>query len=169
MALIALFFAASYPYTKRFLALPQAYLGIAFGFGIPMAFAAVQNRIPLVVWMMMAANIGWTVAYDTEYAMADREDDLKIGIRTSAITFGAYEVGAVMICYTLFLAIYAALGVALHFLWPFWLGWIGTLACAIYCIMLIRARDAQRCLSAFRQNSWLGAILFVGIAAQFLA
>src|SRR5260364_26127 len=164
----ALFLAVSYPYTKRFFALPQAYLGIAFGFGIPMAFAAVQNQVPLVAWAMLAANMYWTMAYDTEYAIADREDDLNIGIRTSAMTFGADDVRAVMISYALFLTIYAVFGIALHFLWPFWLGWIGAGACAIYHCTLIRARDARRCLAAFRHNSWLGAILFGGIAAQFL-
>ncbi|WP_042688195.1 4-hydroxybenzoate octaprenyltransferase [Candidatus Glomeribacter gigasporarum] len=168
LSFAALFLAVSYPYTKRFFALPQAYLGIAFGFGIPMAFAAVQNQVPLVAWAMLAANMYWTMAYDTEYAIADREDDLNIGIRTSAMTFGADDVRAVMISYALFLTIYAVFGIALHFLWPFWLGWIGAGACAIYHCTLIRARDARRCLAAFRHNSWLGAILFGGIAAQFL-
>lgn len=163
----ALFLAASYPYTKRFLVLPQAYLGIAFGFGIPMAFAAIQNQVPLLAWIMLVANLCWTMAYDTEYAMADREDDLKIGIRTSAITFGAYDVCAVMICYGLFLAIYAVLGVARAFSWPFWLGWAGAGVCIVYHFILIRTRCPQRCLAAFRHNNKLGAVLFVGIAAHY--
>jgi 4-hydroxybenzoate polyprenyltransferase len=97
----AVFLAGSYPFTKRFLAIPQAYLGIAFGFGIPMAFAALQGEVPLVAWVMLLANVFWAVAYDTEYAMVDRPDDLKIGIKTSAITFGRFDVAAVMACYGL--------------------------------------------------------------------
>ena len=91
--------AGTYPFTKRFFAIPQAYLGIAFGFGIPMAFAAVQDHVPMLAWVMLLANVFWSVAYDTEYAMVDRDDDIKIGIRTSALTFGRYDVLAIMLCY----------------------------------------------------------------------
>jgi 4-hydroxybenzoate polyprenyltransferase len=106
LAGVAAFLAASYPFTKRFLAIPQAYLGVAFGFGIPMAYAAIQQTVPVSAWLMLLANIFWAVAYDTEYAMVDREDDVKIGIRTSAITFGRYDIAAIMLCY--FSAISAA-------------------------------------------------------------
>jgi 4-hydroxybenzoate polyprenyltransferase len=99
LSVSALFLAATYPLTKRFFAMPQAYLGIAFGFGIPMAFAAVNNQVPQVAWVLLLANVFWAIAYDTEYAMVDREDDLKIGIKSSAITFGRYDVLAVMLCY----------------------------------------------------------------------
>jgi len=99
LSVVALFVAGSYPFMKRFFAIPQAYLGIAFGFGIPMAFAAIQDRVPMLAWIMLLANVFWAVAYDTEYAMVDRDDDLKIGIRTSAITFGRFDVAAVMLCY----------------------------------------------------------------------
>ena len=99
LSVFALFVAGSYPFTKRFFAIPQAYLGIAFGFGIPMAFAAVQDHVPLLAWIMLAANVFWSVAYDTEYAMVDRDDDIKIGIRTSALTFGRFDVAAIMLCY----------------------------------------------------------------------
>ena len=99
LALVAVFLAGSYPFTKRFFAIPQAYLGVAFGFGIPMAFAAIQDTVPPLAWWLLLANIFWAIAYDTEYAMVDREDDLRIGIKTSAITFGRFDVVAVMLCY----------------------------------------------------------------------
>ncbi|MFN3397167.1 MAG: 4-hydroxybenzoate octaprenyltransferase, partial [Sulfurimicrobium sp.] len=110
LSFAALFLAASYPFTKRFFAIPQAILGIAFGFGIPMSFAAQTGQVPAMAWLMLLANIFWAIAYDTEYAMVDREDDLKIGIKTSAITFGQYDVLAVLVCYGLTLAILAAIG-----------------------------------------------------------
>ena len=106
----ALFLAASYPLTKRFFAVPQAYLGIAFGFGIPMAFAAELDHVPLIAWVLLLANIFWTIAYDTEYAMVDREDDLKIGIKTSAITFGKNDVLIVMACYLAAISVLVAVG-----------------------------------------------------------
>src|SRR5450830_1902000 len=99
LSVAALVVAGSYPYFKRFFAIPQAYLGIAFGFGIPMGFAAIQGPVPLAAWLMLVANIFWAVAYDTEYAMVDRDDDLKLGMKTSAITFGRFDVLAVMLCY----------------------------------------------------------------------
>src|SRR5471032_1596397 len=122
LSVAALFVAGSYPFTKRFFAIPQAYLGIAFGFGIPMSFAAIQGQVPAVAWVMLLANVFWSVAYDTEYAMVDREDDLKIGIRTSALTFGRYDVIAIMLCYAATLLIYVGIGVRLGFGLPFWAG-----------------------------------------------
>ena len=113
LSFIALFLAASYPFTKRFFALPQAYLGIAFGFGIPMAFTAVQESTPQVAWLMLLANICWSLAYDTEYAMVDRPHDLKIGIRSSAITFGRFDVLMVMFFYMVMLGLMAYVGVLL--------------------------------------------------------
>lgn len=115
LSFVALFVAASYPLTKRFFAIPQAYLGIAFGFGIPMAFAALLNMLPWLAWWLLVANIFWAVAYDTEYAMVDRDDDLRIGIRTSAITFGNYDVAAVMASYAAMMAILTGIGVKLGF------------------------------------------------------
>ncbi|MBV8665363.1 MAG: 4-hydroxybenzoate octaprenyltransferase [Burkholderiaceae bacterium] len=168
LSVIAVIIAASYPYFKRFFAIPQAYLGIAFGFGIPMAFAAVQNTVPAGAWILLAANILWAVAYDTEYAMVDRDDDLKIGIKTSAITFGRFDVGAVMLCY------------ALSGLITLWVGWqfglhtwfVGGLllaaSCALYHYTLIRERERMPCLAAFRHNNWLGASVFAGIAANYV-
>jgi 4-hydroxybenzoate polyprenyltransferase len=167
LSLAALFVAGSYPFMKRFFALPQAYLGIAFGFGIPMGFAAVQNHVPPLAWLMLVANVFWSVAYDTEYAMVDRDDDIKIGIRTSALTFGRFDVLAVMLCYAAMLGLYAWIGVALGWSLPFWAGWLGAVGCAVYHYMLIRARERMSCFAAFLHNNWLGGVLFAGIAAHY--
>ncbi len=167
LAVVALFLAASYPFTKRFLAIPQAYLGVAFGFGIPMAFAALQFTVPPLAWALLAANIFWAIAYDTEYAMVDRDDDLKIGIKTSAITFGRYDVAAVLACYGATLMILAAVG------WRVGLGWIyyaGLLAAAglmAYHYTLIRDRSRDKCFKAFLHNNWVGGVIFAGIAADY--
>jgi 4-hydroxybenzoate polyprenyltransferase len=169
LSFVALFVAGSYPFMKRFFAIPQAYLGIAFGFGIPMAFAAVQDRVPLLAWVMLAANVFWAVAYDTEYAMVDRDDDLKIGIRTSAITFGRFDVAAVMLCYAATFAIYAWVGATRGFGWLYWLGWAAAIGCALYHYTLIRKRERMPCFAAFRHNNWLGGALFAGIAAHYAA
>jgi 4-hydroxybenzoate polyprenyltransferase len=167
LSVVALFVAGTYPFMKRFFAIPQAYLGIAFGFGIPMAFAAVQAHVPIIAWIMLAANVFWSVAYDTEYAMVDRDDDLKIGIRTSAITFGRFDVAAVMLCYAATFAIYAWLGAVLGFGWAYWLGWGVAIGCAVYHYTLIRDRERMPCMAAFRHNNWLGGALFAGIAAHY--
>jgi 4-hydroxybenzoate polyprenyltransferase len=168
LSVVALFVAGTYPFMKRFFAIPQAYLGIAFGFGIPMAFAAVQDHVPLIAWVMLVANIFWAIAYDTEYAMVDRDDDIKIGIRTSALTFGRFDVAAVMLCYALTLGIYVGIGVTLGFGLLYWLGWAVALGCAIYHYTLIRDRERMPCFAAFRHNNWLGGALFAGIAAHYL-
>ncbi|MEJ8795429.1 4-hydroxybenzoate octaprenyltransferase [Trinickia caryophylli] len=168
LSVVALFVAGSYPFTKRFFAIPQAYLGIAFGFGIPMAFAAVQNHVPAIAWAMLAANVFWSVAYDTEYAMVDRDDDIKIGIRTSALTFGRFDIAAIMLCYAATLGIYGVLGAQRGFGWPYWLGLAGAAGCAIYHYTLIRNRERMACFAAFNHNNWLGGVLFAGIAAHYL-
>jgi 4-hydroxybenzoate polyprenyltransferase len=167
LSVAALFIAGSYPFTKRFLAIPQAYLGIAFGFGIPMAFAAVQDHVPPLAWVMLLANVFWSVAYDTEYAMVDRDDDAKIGIRTSALTFGHFDVAAIMLCYAATLGIYAWIGVTFGFGVPYWLGWLAAAGCAVYHYTLIRGRERMSCFAAFRHNNWLGGALFAGIAAHY--
>ncbi|KXU90623.1 4-hydroxybenzoate octaprenyltransferase [Caballeronia megalochromosomata] len=167
LSVFALFVAGTYPFTKRFFAIPQAYLGIAFGFGIPMAFAAVQNHVPMLAWIMLAANVFWSVAYDTEYAMVDRDDDIKIGIRTSALTFGRYDVFAVMLCYAVTLAIYVGIGIALGYGWLYWLGWLAAAGCAVYHYGLIRNRERMACFAAFKHNNWLGGMLFAGIALHY--
>jgi 4-hydroxybenzoate polyprenyltransferase len=163
LSVLAVLVAGSYPYFKRFFALPQAYLGIAFGFGIPMAYAAVLDTVPVEAWVLLAANVCWALAYDTEYAMVDRDDDLRIGIRTSAITFGRFDVLAVMIFYALHLLLIGAVGTAYGLGPAFYGGLIMAAAIAGYHYLLIRDRDRLRCFAAFRHNNWLGAAVFAGI------
>ncbi|MES2299872.1 MAG: 4-hydroxybenzoate octaprenyltransferase [Pseudomonadota bacterium] len=167
LSVAAVLIAASYPYFKRFFAIPQAYLGIAFGFGIPMAFAAVQGRVPALAWVLLLANVFWAIAYDTEYAMVDRDDDLKLGIRTSAITFGRFDVAAVMLCYGVALALILACGWEMGLRAWFAAGIAAAAACALYHYRLIRARDRMACFAAFRHNNWLGAAFFVGAACDY--
>jgi 4-hydroxybenzoate polyprenyltransferase len=167
LAVVAAVVAGTYPFFKRFFAIPQAYLGIAFGFGIPMAFAAVQDQVPLVAWVMLLANVFWAVAYDTAYAMVDRDDDLLIGIKTSAITFGRFDVAAIMLCYAAFLALMGWAGVMLSLGWPYWAGLAAAVVCAGYHYTLIRDRDRMRCFAAFRHNNWLGACVFAGTALAY--
>jgi 4-hydroxybenzoate polyprenyltransferase len=163
LSVLAVLIAASYPYFKRFFALPQAYLGIAFGFGIPMAYAAVLNAVPTEAWVLLLANVFWALAYDTEYAMVDRDDDLRIGIRTSAITFGRFDVLAVMLCYAISLGLITAVGV-LHGLGKgFFICMLVAAGIAVYHWTLIRERDRMRCFAAFRHNNWLGAAVFAGV------
>jgi 4-hydroxybenzoate polyprenyltransferase len=163
LSVLAVIVAGTYPYFKRFFALPQAYLGIAFGFGIPMAYAAVQGVVPLEAWVLLIANVFWALAYDTEYAMVDRDDDLLIGIRTSAITFGRFDVLAVMLCYGIHLLLVAMVGASYHLGALFYLGLAIAAAIAAYHYLLIRERDRLRCFAAFRHNNWLGAAVFIGI------
>jgi 4-hydroxybenzoate polyprenyltransferase len=166
LACVALFLAVSYPFTKRFFAIPQAYLGIAFGFGIPMAFAAVQEALPPIAWLLLAANIVWAVAYDTEYAMVDRDDDLRIGIKTSAITFGRFDVAAVMLCYALTLALLALAGRQLGYGVFYYAGLAAAAAIAGYHYTLIRGRERMACFKAFLHNNWFGAAVFAGIVGE---
>ena len=168
MSVPALFLAASYPFTKRFLAIPQAYLGIAFGFGIPMAYAAHLGDVPPEAWWLLLANVFWAVAYDTEYAMVDREDDLKIGIKTSAITFGRYDVAAVMGCYGATLALIGWIGWRLHLGLPFYGGLLVAAGIMGVHYTWIRGRDRMACFKAFLHNNYVGAAIFAGIALDFL-
>ncbi|SRR6266581_2605788 len=164
---IALFVAASYPFTKRFFAVPQAYLGIAFGFGIPMAYAAQLRALPADAWALLAANVLWAIAYDTEYAMVDRDDDLRIGIKTSAITFGRFDVAAVMACYAAMLAILAGVGAYMRLGWMYYAGLGAAAAIAAYHYTLIRSRSRAGCFKAFLHNNWLGAAICAGLAADY--
>ena len=168
LSFVALFLAATYPLTKRFFAIPQAYLGIAFGFGIPMAYAAHLDAIPRVAWYLLLANVFWAIAYDTEYAMFDREDDLKIGIKTSAITFGRFDIAAVMLCYALTLGLLVWVGSVLHLGRYYHIGLGVAGALAVYHFLLIRQRDPARCFKAFMHNNWLGASIFAGIVLDYL-
>ena len=164
----ALAITLAYPFAKRYVSMPQAVLGVAFSFGIPMAFAAVQSRVPLLAWVLLAGNLFWVIAYDTEYAMVDRDDDLALGIKTSAITLGRFDVAAVMLCYVIYLSIWALapvvpaqsaiylIAIALAAAQSLWHGW------------LIRTRERMACFKAFRLNHWLGFTVFVGIAGSRL-
>lgn len=156
-----------YPYAKRYVAMPQAVLGVAFSFGIPMAFAAVQSRVPLLAWVLLLGNLFWVLAYDTEYAMVDRDDDLKIGMKTSAITLGRFDVLAIMGFYTIYLLIWALalmhaaqsaiylIAMGLAFAQALWHGW------------LIKSRARDDCFKAFRLNHWLGMTVFAGLALSY--
>jgi len=167
LAVVGVMVASSYPLFKRFFPLPQAYLAIAFSFGIPMAFAAVLGRVTPVGWWLFAANLFWVVAYDTEYAMVDRDDDIRIGVRSSAILFGRADVAAVMACYGVFLSLLMVIGTWLKLGWPFFLGWAAALACAVYHYALIRGRDRDACFRAFRHNQWVGFSIFAGVAGAY--
>ena len=165
---VALVLAASYPFTKRFFAMPQAVLGVAFGFGIPMSYAALQSHIPVEAWILLAANVCWALAYDTEYALVDYHDDLKIGIKTSAITFARHVLLAIALSYATMLALLAWVGWRLHLGWPFYAGLIGAAVLASYHVWLIRAREPAACFRAFLHNTWIGAVIFAGIVIDFL-
>lgn len=168
LSIPAAFLAASYPFTKRFLAIPQAYLGIAFGFGIPMAFAAQLNEVPGMAWLLMLANIFWCIAYDTEYAMVDRDDDIHLGIHSSALLFGRHDVLAVMACYAAALLILAATGRALHMGTAYYAGLLVAAGIAVYHYTLIRHRQRETCFKAFLHNNWFGAAVFGGILLDYL-
>jgi 4-hydroxybenzoate polyprenyltransferase len=159
--------AVAYPYAKRFVAMPQAVLGVAFSFGIPMAFAAVTGKVPSIAWALLLGNLFWVLAYDTEYAMVDRDDDLKIGMKTSAITLGQWDVAAVMFFYVAFVSVWGVVldapnkplllaglaAAALQAAWHFW---------------LIKDRSRDGCFKAFRLNHWVGFAAFVGVALSYL-
>jgi 4-hydroxybenzoate polyprenyltransferase len=167
LSVVAAFLAASYPFTKRFFAMPQAYLGIAFGFGIPMAFAAITNDVPAIAWWLLAANACWTIAYDTEYAMVDRDDDVKIGINTTALLFGRFDVAAVMLFYAAFFGLMIVIGRTVALGVAYWLGVAIAALIALYHFTLIRERNREQCFKAFLHNNWLGAAVFAGIAVDF--
>lgn len=156
-----------YPFAKRFVSIPQAVLGIAFSFGIPMAFAAVQSTVPWFAWLLLAGNLFWVLAYDTEYAMVDRDDDLKIGMKTSAITFGRFDVAAVMLSYAIFLAVWIWAGSSRSLGALFYAGIAAAVAQAFWHWRLIRERTREGCFKAFRENHWLGFAVFVGIVAGY--
>jgi 4-hydroxybenzoate polyprenyltransferase len=168
LSIAAVAIAATYPLAKRFFPIPQIYLGIAFSFGIPMAFAAVQGTVPLIGWLLFIANNFWVVAYDTEYAMVDRDDDRKLGIRSSAIFFGRADVAIIMACYGAHLSLLLLLGNAIGAHWPFYSGCGLALGCALYHYALIRGRTREGCFRAFRHNSWLGFAVFGGTAVDYL-
>jgi 4-hydroxybenzoate polyprenyltransferase len=152
-----------YPFTKRFFSMPQAVLGVAFSFGIPMAFAAVLGAVPPLAWALLLGNLFWVLAYDTEYAMVDRDDDLKIGIRTSAITLGRFDVAGVMLFYALYLGVWAAVGTQLKLGPGYFAGIAVGAGLAAWHFTLIRGRSREGCFKAFRLNHWLGFAVFAGV------
>ncbi|MDP2370277.1 4-hydroxybenzoate octaprenyltransferase [Rhodoferax sp.] len=163
----ALAVAVVYPYAKRFFAMPQAVLGVAFSFGIPMAFAAVQSQVPPLAWLLLVGNLFWVLAYDTEYAMVDRDDDLRIGMKTSAITLGRFDVAAIMGFYALHLGLWAWALAARELGAAFALGLALAAAQALWHGTLIRHRQRDGCFKAFRLNHWLGFCVFAGIALSY--
>ncbi|MDD2913818.1 MAG: 4-hydroxybenzoate octaprenyltransferase [Gallionella sp.] len=165
----AVLLAASYPFTKRFFAIPQAYLGIAFGFGIPMAFAAQLGSVPPVAWLLVLANVFWAIAYDTEYAMVDRDDDIRLGIHSSALFFGKYDVSAVMGCYAITLALLAWAGQIANLSWMYYAGLAVAAGIALYHYTLIKNKSREACFAAFLHNNWFGAAVFAGIALDYWA
>jgi 4-hydroxybenzoate polyprenyltransferase len=165
LSFVALAVAVAYPFTKRVFVLPQAVLGIAFGFGIPMAYAAIQERLPLECWLLLAANVFYSFAYDTEYAMVDRDDDAKIGIGTSALALGRWDVAAVMASYAAMLLLLVAVGVRRGLGWPYHAGLAAAGLMMLYHWTLIRDRSREGCFKAFLHNNWVGAAIFAGIVA----
>ena len=163
LSFLALALAIIYPFTKRFFAIPQAVLGIAFGFGIPMGYAAVLGFIPLEAWILFIGNIFWAIAYDTAYAMVDRDDDVRLGLRTSAITFGRFDVLAIAVSYGILFLSQAWVAQLANLSNYFWVGWCLALACAVYHLKLVATRQRDNCFKAFRHNNWLGGFLFLGI------
>ena len=167
LSLVALFLAATYPLTKRFLVIPQAYLGIAFGISIPMAFAALQNQIPAIAWWLMLANIFWAIAYDTEYAMVDRNDDIKIGIQSSALLFGRYDVFAIISCYIGMLGIFIGIGQVKQFSVYFYIGIAIVAVMVIWQYQMIKNRSETNCFKAFLSNNWIGFILLISLVVEY--
>jgi 4-hydroxybenzoate polyprenyltransferase len=166
-----------YPYAKRVVSMPQAVLGLAFSFGMPMAFsaalggtdwslAAIQAAVPRSAWVLLLANLFWVLAYDTEYAMVDRDDDIKIGIKTSALTLGRFDVIGVMAFYTLHLALWAAVGLHLGLGKFFLAGLLVAAAQVLRHYRLIKDRSREGCFQAFRENHWLGFAVFAGTVAD---
>jgi len=156
-----------YPYAKRYVSMPQAVLGIAFSFGIPMAFAAVQSQVPLLAWVLLVGNLFWVLAYDTEYAMVDRDDDLRIGMKTSAITLGRWDVAAVLSFYLVQLAIWSWAIQPQPRAWAWWLGVAVVLAQVVWHATLIKDRTREGCFKAFRANHWVGFTLFAAVVVGF--
>ena len=157
-----------YPFLKRFFSFPQAGLGIAFSFGIPMAFAAQLGALPPLTWVLMAATFFWIIAYDTEYAMVDREDDIRIGVHSSAILFGRYDVLAVMLSHALFLGIMTYIGAWLGLGLLYFTGLAFAVVLAIVQFGLIRDRDREKCFQAFRSNGWMGGVIFAALALDMV-
>jgi 4-hydroxybenzoate polyprenyltransferase len=168
MSFVGVFLAASYPYLKRYTHLPQVYLGMSFGWGIPMAFAAVQGTVPAVAWVLYAANILWSTAYDTWYAMVDREDDLRAGAKSTAILFGRFDLVIQGVLYALVFLALALVGWRAELGLYFWIGLAVAAVLVVYEFVLVRHRDREACFRAFLHNHWVGLAVFAGIALDYL-
>ena len=167
LSVVGLFLAASYPYLKRYTYLPQVYLGLAFGWGIPMAFAAVQGTVPLVAWVLYCANLLWATAYDTWYAMVDRDDDLRAGAKSTAILFGDLDLAAQGVLYTLTFAGLWMVGRQAQLGLYYWVA-LGVAALLVaYQFGIARHREREACFRAFLHNNWIGAVVFAGIAVHY--
>ncbi len=164
LSVVALVAAASYPYSKRFFPLPQAWLGIAFGMSILMAFTAYRNNLPPIAWWLFVANIFWAIAYDTEYAMVDRDDDMRLNVKSSALLFGVFDVAAVMACHVLFIAIMAGIGLWTKLGVAYYVGLALACGMILHQYQLIKTRNRDKCFAAFQNNNWVGMAIFAGLA-----
>jgi len=164
---VALVIAMIYPYTKRFFSMPQAVLGVAFSFGIPMAFSAVQGSVPALAWGLLLVNLLWVLAYDTIYAMVDRDDDLKIGIQTSAITFARFDVLIISLCYLFYIGFMAVVGIWYAYNAIYYVALAVATVLALWFIVLIHERKREDCFKAFRLNHWFGFVVFAGVVLNF--
>lgn len=168
LSVVALLLASIYPFMKRYTHLPQVVLGAAFSWSIPMAFMATQGQLPLLCWLLYLANLLWTVGYDTYYAMVDRNDDVKIGVKSTAILFGRFDLIAIALLMSSFMLIMAYLVIELSLRWPFWAGWMVAAALLIRQLWLCRMRDRTACFRGFLNNNYVGLMLFIGIAGHYL-
>lgn len=168
LALVGAALASTYPFFKRFTHLPQVVLGLAFGWGIPMAFAAETGAVPAIAWWLLAVNTLWSVIYDTEYAMVDRDDDLAVGIKSTAILFGRRDVPVIAALMATMLALLVAAGWRVGLTWPWYLGVLAAAALFGWQLYLIRNRERDACFRAFLNNNWIGLILFLGLLAHYL-
>ena len=161
--------ALTYPFFKRLTHLPQLVLGVAFGWGIPMAFAAETSQVPPAAWWLLAINIVWAVIYDTQYAMVDRDDDLAIGVKSTAILFGRHDLNVLRLLMLIMILMLTWLGTSLEFTWPWFVGVGAAGALFVHQQIITRHRDRQACFRAFLNNNWVGLALFAGLAGHFLA
>ncbi|MBO9490006.1 4-hydroxybenzoate octaprenyltransferase [Endozoicomonas sp. G2_1] len=168
LSVVALLLAASYPFMKRYTHLPQVVLGAAFSWGMIMAFAELDGQVPMVAWLLFSANLLWTVAYDTMYAMVDRDDDLKIGVKSTAILFGQHDKRIIALLQLATLALLFSVGELLAFGWPYLLALV--IAAGLFCYqqMLIANRQREACFQAFLNNHWVGLVVFLGIFVEYL-
>lgn len=168
LALVGAALASTYPFFKRFTHLPQVVLGLAFGWGIPMAFAAETGAVPAIAWWLLAVNTLWSVIYDTQYAMVDRDDDLAVGIKSTAILFGRRDVPVIAALMAAMIALLVLVGLRVGLAWPWHVAVVAAAALFGRQLYLIRNRERQACFRAFLNNNWVGLLLFLGLLAHYL-